>query len=267
MKILILSRDFRQLGGVVNFVGNLKKCLGTEMVAEDFRIGARIGKSSRIGKLLCPLWDSVRLARLVTRGQYDVIHLNPSLDARAVLREGLFLLTLILLGKANRTFVLFHGWSTEVEQGVRGHQALRALFVAVFGRAAVVGVLGSIFRKSLRDIGLKESRVKVLTTMFDGKELLGVQRDRAWEGRTVLFLSRFAREKGAYELLQAFREVSKRVPDVRLVLAGDGPERANLEQWVGDHELAARVVFTGYVRGREKARDDSSGDNPPPGGQ
>jgi glycosyltransferase involved in cell wall biosynthesis len=47
---------------------------------------------------------------------------------------------------------------------------------------------------------------------------------------TAAFVGRFVREKGVDVLLRAFTQVIAEVPDARLDLVGDGPERARLEK-------------------------------------
>jgi L-malate glycosyltransferase len=49
-------------------------------------------------------------------------------------------------------------------------------------------------------------------------------------------------------LLAAFRQVATAVPNARLVLIGDGPERHAVAQLIADLELTDRVTVTGYRR-------------------
>jgi glycosyltransferase involved in cell wall biosynthesis len=49
-------------------------------------------------------------------------------------------------------------------------------------------------------------------------------------------------------LLAAFREVAATLPNARLVLIGDGPERARVARLVADLELRDLVTLTGYRR-------------------
>jgi glycosyltransferase involved in cell wall biosynthesis len=48
--------------------------------------------------------------------------------------------------------------------------------------------------------------------------------------RAVLFAGRLADDKGLQVLIPAFARVLERVPDATLVVAGDGPDRARLEE-------------------------------------
>jgi colanic acid/amylovoran biosynthesis glycosyltransferase len=61
--------------------------------------------------------------------------------------------------------------------------------------------------------------------------------------KLVLFVGRFAEKKGASYLLRAMAEVRKQVPDAKVVMVGDGPDKLALEQLSRDLDLD--VHFTG----------------------
>lgn len=63
---------------------------------------------------------------------------------------------------------------------------------------------------------------------------------------TLLFIGRLEKRKGVKYLLQAYKELLNQMPDVRLLLAGDGPERERLEEYVKYHRLS-NVEFLGFV--------------------
>jgi teichuronic acid biosynthesis glycosyltransferase TuaC len=69
---------------------------------------------------------------------------------------------------------------------------------------------------------------------------LGHSRDR---NRWLLFVGRVERQKGVLELLQAFATVAANAPDARLVLVGEGDDRARCEAFAREHELP--VLFAG----------------------
>ncbi|MGA2376073.1 MAG: glycosyltransferase family 4 protein [Candidatus Sulfotelmatobacter sp.] len=72
---------------------------------------------------------------------------------------------------------------------------------------------------------------------------------RVAEDAPLLYFGRLSAEKGVDDLLHAMQ----RLPNLRLMIAGDGPERGRLEQLAG--ELGLRnVEFAGHMRGAELQR-------------
>jgi glycosyltransferase involved in cell wall biosynthesis len=60
-------------------------------------------------------------------------------------------------------------------------------------------------------------------------------------------IGRLSPEKGQYDMLEAIRRIAPVRPNVYVVLVGDGPDRAGLEQRVQAEGLAGRVLFTGHL--------------------
>lgn len=68
---------------------------------------------------------------------------------------------------------------------------------------------------------------------------------------TILFIGRLEKRKGLKNLLQAYALLQKNRPDVRLQIAGNGPDREKLENMVEDLDLR-HVEFLGYVTQEDK---------------
>ncbi|MFA5987849.1 MAG: glycosyltransferase [Candidatus Paceibacterota bacterium] len=74
--------------------------------------------------------------------------------------------------------------------------------------------------------------------------------DRAHEchsGKTILFAGRFVNYKNLDVLIEAFYEVSKNVPDARLLLIGAGPEKSNYEKLIFKLNIADKVEIIDAV--------------------
>jgi glycosyltransferase involved in cell wall biosynthesis len=71
---------------------------------------------------------------------------------------------------------------------------------------------------------------------------------RGTDGPLVGLGARLVWEKGLDDLLHAWRLVSAELPGARLVIAGDGPERAALEELTTGLGLATSVQFAGTTR-------------------
>jgi len=182
-------------------------------------------------KLLRPILDNLRLVWKYYRTGFSCVHLNPSLNAKALLRDGLFTITLATIG-VKGIIVFIHGWDKREEERIRNRRVLKFIFTWVFRKANMIFVLASSFRQSMIDLGFDPCKVHTITTMFDGNIFKQDGATEKHKGRTILFLSRFVAEKGVYELLEAFVEIAATFPDAKLVLAGDGPEREKIIKFI-----------------------------------
>jgi phosphatidylinositol alpha-mannosyltransferase len=77
---------------------------------------------------------------------------------------------------------------------------------------------------------------------------------------SILFFGRLVKRKGAKELLQAFHVLALHNPDVRLIIAGAGPERESLQNEVKRLKLQNRVSFLGFIKEEDKANLLASAD-------
>lgn len=69
--------------------------------------------------------------------------------------------------------------------------------------------------------------------------------------KTILFIGRLEKRKGVRYLLKAFQQLQETDDETRLILAGDGPSREKLEQYIEDNGIE-RVEFKGFVNEADK---------------
>lgn len=79
----------------------------------------------------------------------------------------------------------------------------------------------------------------------DWRDLLGVNGGNA-RPRVVLMMAAFERRKRHVPYLKAFAQVADTLPDLKLLLAGKGPEEARVRATVESLGLQDKVVFCGH---------------------
>ena len=258
LRVLVVGVHPRTPGGVSWFVEAMKRRFGADIQAESFVTGRRPGELGVVRMVLRLAADTVRLAWCVLRTRYDVVHFNPSLNRKSVLRDGAMLAGLLLLrpfAHRPQVFIFFHGWEVPLERRICGNPLYCWIFRVLVGRTSRVAVLSRTFKDGLVAMGIDGARIDVVSTMFDGEELgrPSQRRRAARKGASILFLARFTPEKGVAELIEAFAQIADRFPEATLTLAGDGDERERFEHQVADLGLTDRVSFPGYVLGSSKA--------------
>ena len=61
----------------------------------------------------------------------------------------------------------------------------------------------------------------------------------------ILFIGRIAKEKSIDVIINSMRELTNRIPDCKLLIVGDGPERENLEDLTKNLGIEKSVIFAG----------------------
>jgi len=251
ISVLILSPYPHVHGGVSVFAETLKRSLVNCRI-HSLYIGNKGGENENIIVKTAHMTVSLlKLVLLVHKHDFDVIHINPSLNYKSLLRDGLFLLALYIM-RFRHIVLYFHGWDRSVENRIRQSPWLRRIFAALLNGTQRIMVLAPEFRRSLIDMGVKSERMTYARTLFDGTLFDGVHPPSASQ-RTILYMSRFDTRKGVHELLSAFIRIAAEFPDVHLVFAGDGTENRRLQARAKASAANDRIRFCGHVRGREKA--------------
>lgn len=119
-----------------------------------------------------------------------------------------------------------------------------------FNKARLVIALNEGARRNEKACGVAESRIRNLMWGTWGVDLNEFSPRPKKEDRspTILYAGRLHQEKGILVLLHAFKLVLGTLPQVRLVIAGDGPARQDVEHRTSKME---RVTSLGIVKNRE----------------
>lgn len=253
-KILITIPDLSLPGGVSNIYRSIK---WKETDGISYFVNTSPHARNKIWFIPFMFWRFHKKLKEV-----QLIQLNPSLNAKAIVRDGILLLLSKLLKK--RAIVFFHGWDEDFERIITNNSVYRKLFVYVFDKAEAFFLLGPVFGQKLKGIGIKNKKIYFLPTIADDSHfqnnIISSPTERL--GRTtLLFISRFDPLKGMDIVLNAFLYLQKnsKVFSFDLIMAGDGSELENCKQFVRKHNLK-NVTFTGYVEGLEKHNNYSKAD-------
>lgn len=119
----------------------------------------------------------------------------------------------------------------------------------------VVAVSRGITQELVSQYGISPNKVKTIENGYNLNELKRmaseeISRDikEFAEGKLLVITSgRLTHEKGQWHLIRAFSEVAKRIPNVGLIILGDGPLSSYLNELVVEYHLEGKVIFPGFV--------------------
>lgn len=75
--------------------------------------------------------------------------------------------------------------------------------------------------------------------------------DKDVDTQSFLFLGRIEESKGIYDLLDVFKKVINKFPEVHLYIGGNG-EKNKLEKIIKEDKLEKNVSYIGWIEGKEK---------------
>ena len=237
-------------GGVDRYFSGLNNALvrqGVRVTAYGFGDSEKAACLGPANKPLMQRWKAVREAVVPRRGRLLASHF------------ALYALPALLGRRWDGHVVHFHGpWASESQrEGGKMHTVMckRMLERAVYNRADRFIVLSKAFRDQLcQGYGVPAERVHVIpggveTDAFQPLDVVEARQRMLWpqKQKIIVCVRRLARRMGLETLIEAFGQVTVQHPDVKLMIGGQGPLRAELEQQVLRAGLSKSVEFLGFI--------------------
>jgi len=195
-----------------------------------------------------PCLTSFKILRRLLRKNYDIVNTQTRFFITSFLG--------LIFAKLKRT-PLVH-----TEHGAR-HSLVPNKIIDLISRAYDHSIGTLIVKSARRNIGVSEAACGFLrhlgavntqviyngidTTIFKKKEdinykqKLGISNDAI----VITFVGRLIYAKGVQDLIYALSRIKDAAPEVKLLIAGDGPYRTELEKLAHQNEYAGSTLFLG----------------------
>ena len=195
-------------------------------------------------------WDTTRLERALREHETRVLHAHFGPTGHEILpvqrRAGLPLV------------VSFYGYDVSA---LARDPRWRARYAELFARADRVLAEGPCLREGLAALGCPRGKIALQPIAIPVARYPFRERRRQEGGAVrMLFCARLTEKKGARTLLEALARVRADHPELRLRLAGDGPERAELLAAVDRLGLADAVDVLGAIPHSEFVKELEAAD-------
>lgn len=137
----------------------------------------------------------------------------------------------------------FHGH--DISSTLR-HRWYRWSLARHANRFAAIVIVGNHQRAWFLDHGVSEDRLHVIPCGVPVDQFKPPMQ-RPDNPVHFITVSRLSPEKALHHTLSAFSKICRAIPDGRLAIVGDGPERQKLERHALDLKISNRVDFAGYL--------------------
>lgn len=246
--VLLLCPIPESKGGVANYYKLFRKHFESDKIKVEYYFTGRKSETpSFISRIGYSLKDLIYLCGSFHK--YDLIHLNPSIVPKAIIRDGVYHFIAKKIFR-KKTLVFFRGWDTSLAK--RLEYRFSWLFKLVYNFDLGL-VLANDFKASFLKMGYSGTRIKLETTSYEGERFLNIGKGRN-KRKDIVFLSRLVKAKGCLEAIKTIEFLRKSCADIHLNMVGDGEYMGFLKEYVNRNSLADNISFTGYLTGKQKYR-------------
>lgn len=151
--------------------------------------------------------------------------------------------------------VIFCARSGLILSDLERSRFMRWYLPVVFRHSAAVVCQSRSWKDTYQKISaLGDGKFEVVPNWIDAEPYVSLSRGRAGSGDAVrfLFLGWIERNKGIFELIEAFGDLSAKRPDAKLIVCGRGGAFEEVRRKVVELGLSGKVELRGWVTGEEK---------------
>jgi len=175
----------------------------------------------------------------------DIVHINSSLTARALIRD--WFVARFFKSRRIPIFLWFHGSNYNILRNMFN----RAIFNSIIDKVGYAVVLSNAELINIKKFAKQKNKIIKIDYFVDIKRMKKLARNTKFkeklENPNILFAGRFILKKGVLDTVEAFNLLKNKFPHLRLILAGDGPLRGDIDKLIKKFSLENKVLMTGHV--------------------
>ncbi len=253
IKVLFNTPNQNLSGGPPTHLFMLERALRNHVQVVPYEYGRKSDNETVWQKIFGRFRDLITTRRILLTNDVDIIHHNSAFDPRAIVRD----VPLVWLAKRFKKpiFIKIHGslpdaFTTESKIVTRCRNY-------VLKYATGFGVLSYAEKNEFED-EFPETKGKMHVVKNILKDTFYNVERKESEKPSVLFVSRFIKRKGVFDLLNAIPYVLEQKPSANFTFVGDGPDAAEFDRCVAAMNLQTNVKRLSAVTNTETSTYYSS---------
>ncbi len=181
-----------------------------------------------------------KILSIIKKNKYSIIHANGDKSS--------YFLSIIKLFNPE-IFVIHHEHHTIMQEKI-----FYELYLMLFGKIIdrFIAVSQSVKDKLIEKSKIKPEKINIINNFYTIDNVYFPEKKMNHPKTITLgFIGRLEKVKGCDELLKLFKKLSEK-NNCRLIVAGDGNQRAELEKYSKENSIDDRVEFLGFINSKEK---------------
>lgn len=99
------------------------------------------------------------------------------------------------------------------------------------------------YKEKLVEDGIPQNKIEALHNFID----VNLYNLKTENEEYALYIGRITKEKGIFNLIEAFRKIEVK----KLYIAGEGPEKDKVKQYIEDNKLNDKIILLGFLNAEE----------------
>ncbi|MFZ2540123.1 MAG: glycosyltransferase [Oscillospiraceae bacterium] len=137
----------------------------------------------------------------------------------------------------------------------------KKLISIVSNKSDMVVALSELVKLDLiNNFQIREDKINTIYNSCDKDRLMDLAKAEPLfeiEGRYIVTVGRNSIQKGQWHLIRAFKLVHGLIPDLKLVILGEGELQIKLKELTNDLQLKDYIIFGGYIKNPHNIINDS----------
>lgn len=241
LKVLMIGPARSVKGGMTSVVDNyFKYGLDKEV---DLKYIETVNDKNKVLKLLKIIKGYVEYISNIKK--YDVIHIHMA-SRRSTFRKGKYIRIAKRYGK--KIILHIHGAEFKIFYNNECNNNQKKYIIDTLNMADKIIVLSEEWKDFFSKL-VDKNKIEVIYNAI----LIPDNFEKNLDTKRILFLGRFGKRKGIYDLIKVLEELCVKYPDLTLYAGGDG-EIEKVRQIVNEKNLENNIKILGWVSGEEKEK-------------
>ena len=240
IKVLMLGPARTVKGGMTSVVNNYFKC-GLDKKVE-LKYIETINDKNKLLKFIKEIKGKIQF--LVNIKRFDIVHIHMA-SRRSTFRKGKY----AEIAKKYNKKVILHIHGAEYKVFLEEcNQKKKEKVLNILKLADKIIVLSEEWKEYFSNLVNPEKIIVIYNAILIPQDF-----NKDLETQKLLFLGRFGKRKGIFDLLEVFTKLIVKYPNIELYAGGDG-EIQKVEQIIKNNNIEKNVHLLGWVQGEEKEK-------------
>ena len=239
IKVLMIGPARNVKGGMTSVVNSYFEYGLDKKV--DLKYIETVNDKNVISKLFKIIKGYIEFRRNVKK--FEIIHIHMA-SRRSTFRKGKYVK---IAKKYNKRVILhIHGAEFKIFYNDECNANQKKYITNVLNLADKIIVLSEEWKEFFSNL-VNKDKIEVIYNAI----LIPENFDKNLDDEKILFLGRFGKRKGIYDLISVLEKLCIKYPDLTLYAGGDG-EVDNVKQIINEKNLEKNIKILGWVKGKEK---------------